>query len=80
MKPLNPHALGLAGVVMNGTFILHGLSDGFGKFTAEDWVGKHTAVSDEDFAKNPLRNRLAVLFSRTAHIAYHLGQGALVKD
>ena len=56
------------------------LNDGFGKFTAEDWMGKHTAVSDEDFAKNPLRNRLAVLLSRTSHIAYHLGQGALVKD
>jgi hypothetical protein len=56
------------------------LSDGFGKFTTEDWVNKHTAVSDEDFAKNPLRNRLAVLLSRTSHIAYHLGQVALVKD
>jgi hypothetical protein len=60
---------------------VHGsLADGFGKFTAEEWVGKHTAVSDEDFAKNPLRNRMAVLLSRTSHIAYHLGQGVLVKD
>jgi hypothetical protein len=56
------------------------LNDGFARFTAEDWTSKHTAVSDEDFAKNPLRNRMAVLLSRTAHIAYHLGQGALVKD
>jgi hypothetical protein len=56
------------------------LNDAFDKFTAEDWVGKHTAVSDEDFAKNPLRNRIAVLFSRTSHIAYHLGQVALVKE
>jgi hypothetical protein len=60
---------------------VHGrLTEGFGKFTAEDWTGKHTSVSDEDFAKNPLRNRMAVLFSRTSHIAYHLGQIALVKD
>jgi hypothetical protein len=56
------------------------LNAAFDKYTAEDWAAKHTAVSDEDFAKNPLRNRLAVLFSRTSHIAYHLGQGALVKD
>jgi hypothetical protein len=54
------------------------LNDAFDKFTVEDWAGKHTAVSDEDFAKNPLRNRMAVLISRTGHIAYHLGQGALV--
>jgi hypothetical protein len=56
------------------------LNDAFGKYTAEDWTGKHTSVSDEDFAKNPLRNRVAVLFSRTSHIAYHLGQAALIKE
>ena len=39
--------------------------------------GKHTAVSDEDFAANPLRNRLSVLLSRTRHLAYHIGQIAL---
>jgi hypothetical protein len=53
------------------------LSAGFGAFTAEDWTKKHSAVSDEDFAKNPLRNRTAILLSRTSHIAYHLGQCAL---
>jgi hypothetical protein len=56
------------------------LHKGFGAFTAEDWARKHTVVSDEDFAKNPLRNRLAILLSRTSHIAYHLGQGVLAKD
>ena len=56
------------------------LNEAFDKFTPEDWTSKHTSVSDEDFAKNPLRNRLAVLLSRTSHIAYHLGQGALVKE
>jgi hypothetical protein len=44
------------------------LNEGFDAFTAGDWAGKHTA------------NRMAVLLSRTGHIAYHLGQGALVKD
>ena len=60
---------------------VHGkLNAALEKFTAEDWIAKHTSVSDEDFAKNPLRNRIAVLFSRTSHIAYHLGQAALVKE
>ena len=49
----------------------------FSNFTASDWSQKHTLVSDEDFAANPLRNRLAVLLSRTAHVAYHLGQAVL---
>ena len=35
-------------------------------------------MTDADFAANPLRNRLAVLLSRTGHVAYHLGQCALV--
>lgn len=56
------------------------LNAGLDKFTAEDWVSRHTSVSAEDFAKNPMRNRLAVLLSRTSHIAYHLGQTALIKD
>jgi hypothetical protein len=56
------------------------LNLGIGTFTAEDWARKHTVVSDEDFAKNPLRNRMAILLSRTSHIAYHLGQGVLCKD
>ncbi len=51
---------------------------GFNGFTAADWAQKHSAVSDEDFAANPLRNRLAILLSRTAHVAYHHGQAALV--
>ncbi len=46
-------------------------------FTASDWAQKHAIVSEEDFAKNPLRNRLSILLSRTAHVAYHLGQVVL---
>jgi DinB superfamily len=49
----------------------------FSNFTASDWTQKHTAVSEEDFAANPLRNRLSILLSRTSHIAYHLGQAVL---
>jgi len=54
------------------------LLKGLGAFTAPDWAQPHAAVSIEDFAANPLRNRLAVLLSRTGHVAYHLGQAVLV--
>lgn len=40
----------------------------------EDWLQKHTSVTDEDFAKEPHRNRLNVMVSRTTHLAYHFGQ------
>jgi len=49
------------------------------KFSADDWSKKHTAVSDEDFAKEPTRNRLAVFLSRTNHVSFHAGQVVLVK-
>src|SRR5262245_10007948 len=41
---------------------------------ADAWLQKHTAISAEDFAKEPLRNRLSVLLSRTAHVQFHTGQ------
>ena len=46
----------------------------FAVFTAKDWTHKHTIVSEDDFAANPLRNRFAILLSRTAHLASHFGQ------
>lgn len=51
----------------------------FERLTPQQWLEKHTAVSDEDFAKDPTRNRLAVLLSRTNHAAFHTGQAALIK-
>jgi DinB superfamily len=53
------------------------LREGFAKLSAADWLQKHGAVSEEDFAKEPLRNRFAILLSRTNHLAYHLGQATL---
>jgi hypothetical protein len=41
---------------------------------AAEWLKKHESVSTEDFAKEPLRNRLSVLLSRTAHVQFHAGQ------
>ena len=49
------------------------------KFSTDDWLQKHTAVSDADFAKDPTRNRLAVLLSRTNHASFHTGQMALAR-
>ena len=46
---------------------------------AAAWLEKHDAVSAEDFAREPLRNRLAVLLSRTAHVQFHTGQIRLIK-
>ena len=50
----------------------------FDSLTPEEWLSRHTAVSEEDFAKEPHRNKLNVLLSRTSHVAYHLGQVALI--
>jgi hypothetical protein len=38
------------------------------------WWQRHNAMSEEDYTKDPTRNRLAVLLSRTNHLSYHLGQ------
>jgi hypothetical protein len=54
------------------------LNEAMAKLTVTDWLAKHTAVSDEDFAKEPLRNRFSILVTRTNHLSYHLGQVALV--
>jgi hypothetical protein len=55
------------------------LTDAFEGFTPADWLKKHAAVSDEDFAKDPTRNRLAVVMSRTNHASFHSGQAVLAK-
>jgi hypothetical protein len=55
------------------------LTAGLERFTLGDWLEKHAAVSDEDFAKDPVRNRLGVVVGRTNHATYHLGQAILAK-
>ncbi|HEX8250152.1 MAG TPA: DinB family protein [Pyrinomonadaceae bacterium] len=54
------------------------LAHHFNQTSTEEWFARHTAVSDEDFAKEPHRNRLNVLISRTNHQSYHLGQLSLL--
>ena len=53
------------------------LWEGFEKMSWSDWLARHTAVSEEDFAKDASRNRFAILLSRTNHLSYHLGQAVL---
>ena len=55
------------------------LTAAFESFMPEDWLHKHTAVSNEEFVKDPTRNRLAIVMSRTNHSSYHLGQTTFAK-
>lgn len=45
-----------------------------------DWLGRHNAVSEAEFATQPYRNKLNVLLSRTAHLANHIGQLIFLKS
>lgn len=56
------------------------LREKFGKTTIEEWFTKHTAVSEEDFAKEPHRNKLNIIITRTSHLQYHSGQIVLLKN
>jgi DinB superfamily len=46
----------------------------FASLSPDEWLLPHRAMSEEDYAKDPTRNRLAVLLSRTNHMSFHLGQ------
>jgi hypothetical protein len=45
----------------------------------DEWFQKHTSISEEDFAKEPHRNKLNVVLSRVSHVDYHLGQLQFLK-
>ena len=51
----------------------------FERLKTEEWFEKHTAVSAEDFEKEPNRNKLNIILTRTTHLTYHTGQLALLK-
>ncbi len=55
------------------------LWEGIAKLSASDWAQRHTAASEQDFEREPHRNRFGVLLGRTAHLAYHVGQAALAQ-
>jgi hypothetical protein len=55
------------------------LNRNFDKMQTDDWFAKHTAVSDEEFAKEPYRNKLNIILTRSTHLAYHHGQFVLIR-
>jgi hypothetical protein len=54
------------------------LSAHINSLPADEWFTRHASVSEEDFAKEPHRNRLNVLMGRTSHLANHRGQIVLL--
>jgi hypothetical protein len=55
------------------------LSSHFSRLSAGEWFQRHTSMTDADFAKEPHRNKLAVLINRTNHLSFHQGQLVFVK-
>ena len=53
------------------------LDKAFRSWSEAEWMSRHTLVSEEDFKKEPHRNKLNVVLTRLAHKASHLGQIAL---
>ena len=52
----------------------------FQNLSPSEWLQRHQGVSEEDFGREPHRNRFASLLGRSAHVAYHLGQAMLAKQ
>ena len=55
------------------------LQEKINQLNAEQWFEKHTAVTAEEFAKEPHRNKLNIIITRTSHLQYHTGQVRLLK-
>ena len=54
------------------------LNNHINSLSAGQWLERHNSISEEDFVKEPLRNRISVLLSRTNHLSYHRGQIVLL--
>jgi len=52
----------------------------FQRVKTDEWFDKHTQVSEEDFKKDPKRNRLNIVLTRIPHLTYHFGQLKLLKS
>jgi hypothetical protein len=55
------------------------LKNEFSKIPVEKWFTRHESMTDEDFEKDPARNKMSVLINRTNHFAYHYGQLRLLR-
>lgn len=56
------------------------LAQHFNQLSPADWFQKHNSVSEEDFAKEPHRNKLNIIINRTNHLSSHLGQLLFLKE
>jgi len=56
------------------------LSQHFKDMPVNEWFTRHLAMTDEDFNKEPQRNKLNILINRTNHLSYHLGQLIYLKN
>jgi uncharacterized damage-inducible protein DinB len=74
-----PDPISLSDLKLAWAAVNRKLTAAFDALSAKEWLQRHTAVSEEDFAKDPMRNRLSVLMSRTNHASFHAGQVVLVK-
>ena len=50
------------------------LGEHFKKLTPGEWFQKHNSVSEDDFKKEPHRNKLNLIINRTNHLVSHFGQ------
>ena len=55
------------------------LKNEFTQMPADNWFKRHNSMTDEDFERDPSRNKISVLVNRTGHLAYHFGQMRLLK-
>lgn len=55
------------------------LSGYFSTMKPDEWFRRHNAVSEEDFKKEPHRNKLNIIINRTNHLASHYGQLLFLK-
>lgn len=55
------------------------LLEHFNGMSGDQWLEKHTNISDEDFKREPHRNRGNVILHRLIHMSHHAGQLALIK-
>ena len=75
-----PDPLALADLKAGWQDVATRLTEALEAFTPEEWIQKHSSVSEAEFAKEPTRNRMAVVLSRTNHISYHMGQLILAQN
>ncbi len=55
------------------------LSKHFKLMHTNEWFLRHTSVSQDDFEKEPHRNKLNIMLTRSNHLGYHFGQLVLLK-